>query len=181
MNKRDIYLKLIAKLKPAIPAEVLAKKWKVDIKVINAALDKGQKVEREHTDSDSEARRIASHHIYEMLEYYDKLSKMEKHAAHEHLIWMRVQVIGMSGFLADKARYAVLDALKNGGYRVKEGPAGYGDYVYFVEPKTVPMDGLDNKALENDMSVLSSLPIYVHSRKRSYPLKDMAIISPEAR
>lgn len=70
-----------AKLKPAVSAEALAKKWKVSVEVVNKALDKGQKVEREHTSSDAEARQIASHHIEEDLNYYDKLEVMEKKAS----------------------------------------------------------------------------------------------------
>jgi uncharacterized protein YecE (DUF72 family) len=67
-----------AKMKPAVSPEALAKKWKVSIDVINKKLDKGQKVEREHTNSDKEARHIASHHIEEFLNYYEELGKMEE-------------------------------------------------------------------------------------------------------
>ena len=70
-----------AKLKPAVSPEELAKKWKCSVEEINKLLDAGQKVEREHTDSDAEARQIASHHIEEMKEYYSKLAKMEKTAS----------------------------------------------------------------------------------------------------
>ena len=77
---KEAWLK-VAKLKPAYSPEELAEKWKVPLKSIVRRLDQGQKVEREHTTSNAEARQIASHHIFEMLEYYDKLEVMEKTAS----------------------------------------------------------------------------------------------------
>ena len=64
-------------LKPSKTAEELASKYNVDISVIEDALDKGEKVEIEHTKDKVTARIIASHHLDEMLDYYDKLEKME--------------------------------------------------------------------------------------------------------
>ena len=72
------YFILQEQLKSPKTPEELAKKWKVSVGVINKALNKGQKVEMEHTTDAKTARTIASHHINEMLDYYDKLAKMEK-------------------------------------------------------------------------------------------------------
>jgi hypothetical protein len=78
LNRRDIYLRLIAKLKPAYTPEEIAEKYKVTVDAVNKQLDAGQKEEREHTDSDEEARCIASHHIYgTSLTYYPELAKLE--------------------------------------------------------------------------------------------------------
>lgn len=66
------------RFKPEIPAEKLAKKHGVDVSVIKTALEKGTKVEREHATDNKTARTIASHHIAELLDYYDRLEKMEK-------------------------------------------------------------------------------------------------------
>lgn len=48
-----------------------------------SALAKGVKVEREHTDSAAVAREIAMDHLTEDEDYYDKLERVEKHAASE--------------------------------------------------------------------------------------------------
>jgi hypothetical protein len=55
----------------------LAKKHKVDIKVLTKQFNKGVKVEMEHTDNKQMAKEIAMDHISEDPKYYDKLSKME--------------------------------------------------------------------------------------------------------
>lgn len=75
----DINLSILTEecIKPSKSAEELARKWKVDISEIESALDKGEKVEMEHTKNKKTARIIASHHIDEMLDYYDELAKME--------------------------------------------------------------------------------------------------------
>ena len=44
------------------------------------ALEKGIKVEMEHTDDRSVAREIAMDHLSEDPKYYDKLETIEKHA-----------------------------------------------------------------------------------------------------
>lgn len=61
------------------PAQI-ATKHKVTISAIMRQLAKGIKVEHEHTTSDSEAREIALDHLWEMPDYYDRLSDMEKQA-----------------------------------------------------------------------------------------------------
>jgi hypothetical protein len=57
--------------------EDIAKKHKVDIKVLTKQFNKGVKVEMEHTDNKQMAKEIAMDHISEDPKYYDKLSKME--------------------------------------------------------------------------------------------------------
>lgn len=58
--------------------EHLAKKHNVSIKVIQRQLDKGIKVELEHTTNEKVAREIALDHIAEYLDYYDRLEKAEE-------------------------------------------------------------------------------------------------------
>jgi hypothetical protein len=57
--------------------EELAKKHKVDVKMLTKQFNKGIKVEMEHTDNKQMAKEIAMDHISEDPKYYDKLSKME--------------------------------------------------------------------------------------------------------
>jgi hypothetical protein len=75
----DINLSVLTEecIKPSKSSEELSKKWGVDMSEIEKALDKGEKVEIEHTKNKETARIIAAHHIDEMLDYYDKLAKME--------------------------------------------------------------------------------------------------------
>lgn len=63
--------------KPPVSSESLAKKYNTSVDEVEKALDKGQKVEMEHTSDKKVARTIASHHLDEMLDYYDKLAKIE--------------------------------------------------------------------------------------------------------
>jgi len=60
--------------------EEIAKKHNISVDQVNAQLDKGVKVEREHTNSDDEAREIARDHVHEFPDYYDRLDKMETKA-----------------------------------------------------------------------------------------------------
>jgi len=61
-------------------AESIAKKHNKEVEEIQAQIDKGIKVEREHTNSDDEAHEIARDHLDEFPDYYDRLDKMEKKA-----------------------------------------------------------------------------------------------------
>lgn len=63
--------------KPPVSSESIAKKYDISVDEVEKALDKGQKVEMEHTTDKKVARTIASHHLDEMIDYYDKLAKME--------------------------------------------------------------------------------------------------------
>ncbi len=58
--------------------EQIAKKHGVDLEVITKQLDKGIKVEKEHTKDEKEVREIALDHLWELPDYYDKLAKVEK-------------------------------------------------------------------------------------------------------
>jgi len=57
--------------------EDIAKKHNTTVDAIKKAIDKGAKVEMEHTNDKKVAQEIASDHIYEFLHYYDELKKME--------------------------------------------------------------------------------------------------------
>ena len=56
----------------------LAKMHKVTVDEINAQVQKGVKVEMEHTNDEDIAHEIAMEHVYEDPKYYDKLSKIEE-------------------------------------------------------------------------------------------------------
>ena len=64
-----------SKLKPAVSKEKIAKKYKISIKEVEQLIKIGAKVEKEHTKDKLTAETIASHHIYEVLDYYKKLKK----------------------------------------------------------------------------------------------------------
>lgn len=63
--------------------EEIAKKHNVPVEDINKQLEKGIKVEKEHTNDKKKARRIALDHLFEIPDYYDRLNKMEKGALKE--------------------------------------------------------------------------------------------------
>jgi hypothetical protein len=58
----------------------IAKKHKVTIESLEKQLQKGIKVEMEHTTDRGEAETIALHHLDEIPDYYNRLNKMEKGA-----------------------------------------------------------------------------------------------------
>jgi len=55
----------------------IAERHKVRVSTLEAQLKKGILVEREHTDKDSVAAKIAMDHLFEMPDYYTRLAKME--------------------------------------------------------------------------------------------------------
>jgi hypothetical protein len=63
--------------------EDIAKKHGISVEAIEVQLEKGMKVELEHTSSLDEARDIALDHLVEFPDYYDRLEKMEKEAEQE--------------------------------------------------------------------------------------------------
>ena len=63
--------------------EEIAEKHKVPVEDIRKQLEIGVKVEKEHTDDEGKAERIALDHLFEIPNYYDKLAKMEKSALKE--------------------------------------------------------------------------------------------------
>jgi len=64
-------------LSDGMTAKDLADKHGVDIAEIEAAIEKGIKVEMEHTADEKIAREVAMDHIFEDPKYYDKLADME--------------------------------------------------------------------------------------------------------
>ena len=84
-SKDSINIALIYEgLKPAKTVEELMKKHNASKEEVESALDAGQKIEMEHMEDsgsvadEKEARKIASHHIDERLDYYKLLNKVEK-------------------------------------------------------------------------------------------------------
>lgn len=73
-------------LKPHKTPEQLAKKHKVPLPQIKNQLKKGTKVEKEHTKNIELATTIASQHIDELPDYYDRLSKVEKKTVKEEVL-----------------------------------------------------------------------------------------------
>lgn len=63
--------------------EKIAEKHGVGIRAIEMQIEKGKKVEMEHTDDPSEAERVAMDHLVEFPDYYDRLQKMENEAKKE--------------------------------------------------------------------------------------------------
>lgn len=61
--------------------EDIAKKFKVSLSKIQAQIRKGIKVEMEHTNDREKAREIATDHVSEFADYYDRLEKMEDKAS----------------------------------------------------------------------------------------------------
>jgi hypothetical protein len=55
--------------------EDIAKKHNIDISELQKEIEKGAKVEHEHTDSEEHAKRVAMDHLVEDPKYYTKLSK----------------------------------------------------------------------------------------------------------
>jgi hypothetical protein len=60
--------------------DTIAKKHKVRVDAIKGQLKSGIKVEKEHTSNTGVAKKIATDHISEIPDYYDRLKKMEKDA-----------------------------------------------------------------------------------------------------
>ena len=76
----------VEQLKPHKTPEQLAKKHKVSISQIKNQLKKGTKVEKEHTKDVELATTIASQHIDELPDYYDRLSKIDNKPIKEGLL-----------------------------------------------------------------------------------------------
>lgn len=58
----------------------IAKKFGVKLKDVKKQIEKGKKVEAEHTDDEGKETEIAMDHLSEYPDYYDRLEKMEKEA-----------------------------------------------------------------------------------------------------
>jgi hypothetical protein len=61
----------------------IADKFDVSLEKIKSQLQKGVKVEMEHTSNKEKAKEIATDHISEFPDYYDRLEKMENKASKE--------------------------------------------------------------------------------------------------
>jgi hypothetical protein len=59
-------------------AEELADKHSVPVGVVERELDRGAKIEMEHTTDYDVAKEIAADHIAEFLDYYDRLEQVEE-------------------------------------------------------------------------------------------------------
>lgn len=68
------------RISKGMSVEDIAEKHGVSIRAIEMQIEKGIKVEKEHTDNETEARRIAMDHLVEIADYYTRLNKMEKDA-----------------------------------------------------------------------------------------------------
>lgn len=79
MKMNDILNDDLFGVKTPRPKQV-ADKHRVPLKSIMRQLRKGIEVEKEHTQDERLAREIALDHLWELPDYYDKLSKMEKDA-----------------------------------------------------------------------------------------------------
>jgi hypothetical protein len=72
MTFKSFYTEQLAK---GMSLEDIAKKHNIDISELQKELEKGSKVEHEHTDSEEHAKRVAMDHLVEDPKYYTKLSK----------------------------------------------------------------------------------------------------------
>jgi hypothetical protein len=75
-----------------LTVDQIAKKHGVDEKEIERQLEKGIKVEYEHTRSKEEAAEIARDHLDEFPDYYDRLDKMEKKAKKDMKEWEEIPI-----------------------------------------------------------------------------------------
>ena len=76
-TKKDEENKLDGGLADKLSLEDIAKKHNVTIDVIESELEKGIKVEMEHTDDPEKAKEIALDHLSEQSNYYEKLKEVE--------------------------------------------------------------------------------------------------------
>jgi uncharacterized protein YktB (UPF0637 family) len=64
-------------LNKEISVESIAKKHGVSVEKVMEKLKGGMKIEMEHTKDKKTAETIASHHLNELLDYYERLKKIE--------------------------------------------------------------------------------------------------------
>lgn len=76
--------------------EQIAQKHGVEISFIQSQLEKGIKVELEHTRSIDQAREIAMDHLVEFPDYYDRLEKAEESTINESVIPERYKKLGFT-------------------------------------------------------------------------------------
>jgi hypothetical protein len=90
-----------------LTVEDLAKKWKVRVSDIEKRITQGVKVESEHTDDKKMQMEIAKDHIFEMLDYYDRLESMEKQSRIKHTF--------ITKKISDKQKKSIANYLKSKG------------------------------------------------------------------
>lgn len=69
------YNRLVEGLSKGMTLQDIADKHEIDLELLTKELHKGIKVEKEHTDSETEARHIAMDHLVEDPKYYTKIAK----------------------------------------------------------------------------------------------------------
>lgn len=72
MTFKQYFTEQLAK---SMSVEDIAKKHNVDVADIEKQINKGIKVEKEHTSSEEKARHVAMDHLVEDPKYYTKLDK----------------------------------------------------------------------------------------------------------
>ena len=103
----------VEQLKTHKTPEQLAKKHKVPVSQIKNQLKKGTKVEKEHTKDVELATTIASQHIDELPDYYDRLSKVEKKPIKEGLLNILPQEKTQDPLTPLNQNFATLDDLQS--------------------------------------------------------------------
>lgn len=83
MNFKAFYEAKLSGLAKGKTLEDLAKKHGTSIDALKAQLEKGIKVEHEHTGSEETAKIIAMDHLFEDPNYYTKLAKVEEKSIHD--------------------------------------------------------------------------------------------------
>ena len=73
MKFQTFYTEQLAKGKTL---QDIAKKHGVELSELEKELEKGAKVEMEHTDSHEQAKKVAMDHLFENPKYYTKLAKV---------------------------------------------------------------------------------------------------------
>ena len=73
--------KLVGGKSDDLSFEDIADKFGVTVSYLEKQIEKGIKVEMEHTDDEEKATEIATDHLSEFVDYYERLEKMEKKAS----------------------------------------------------------------------------------------------------
>jgi hypothetical protein len=82
-HRKSLHDSLEENISKDMSVEEIAKKHNVPTDKIEAQLEKGIEVEKEHTSDEKKAERIALDHLFEIPDYYDKLDRIEKDALKE--------------------------------------------------------------------------------------------------
>jgi hypothetical protein len=134
--------------------EDIAKKHNVSVEDIKAQLQKGIKVEKEHTDDEKKAERIALDHLFEIPDYYDRLNKMEKGALKEETDDLKfignAQIISINEFprIGDSFKKGTVVSINRKpnqeGYRIYEvGVAEDPDHEFVTSDDGDGLDGVN--------------------------------------